>query len=135
MTMKKKIPAPLSIEQLKAKVKEIPAVIPKHATMPSTSSRVNSKDIATGKAKFSHTDISAIGYSEEVVGVDTDGKEHKFGGGVWINLNWSVPGFGFGEIELRKTPGGKIQIQTERLGKEFAKAMFCDLIDRAEEKE
>lgn len=133
--LKKKIPDPLTAEQLKEKLKDVETA---NIVMPAFNGSfgdVSSKDVSSGKVHASIVEIESIGYRQDVVGVNGKGEERIYPGGAWIGLNWSVDGFGFGQIIIQRKSDGKIVIDSERLGKDFVKAILCDLVDKAEVKD
>lgn len=132
--MKKKIPAPLTPEQLKEKMKGIdPSKItmPKGSDLPTTE-KVSKDEVSP--EKFGSVELRSVGYTAPVTYVDGNGKEYPKPGGMYVYFNWSLPGFGFGEISI-KTKGDKVVIDSEGLDKNFVKAMLCSLVDNAELKE
>jgi len=132
--LKKKIPAPLTEEQLKEKLQgadPYKVILPAHSAMPKAEKI--SKDEVT-EEKFSFVTVSSVGFNEDQTGIDGTGKEHNFPGGMFVYFNWSVPGFGFGELTIKKQSDGKVVIDSEGLGKDFVKTMLCSLVDEAEVK-
>lgn len=131
---KKKVDTPLTADQLKEKLKSkgLKIVLPKKASTLKRVPRVSQEDVFVGKAPFGHVALTAVGNSLDQVGVDGNGTEHKFPGGMWVDFNWSVSGFGFGELRLKVLMNGTLEVHSEGLGKDFVKAMLCDLVDRAE---
>lgn len=132
----KKIPAPLTQEQLRdfiQNTKEASIIVPKHSEMPSAD-KVSKADAKAGLVHASHVDIKGIYYFQDEIGVDGTGKEHKFPGGMRIDIDWAVPGFGFGSLSIRRDNDGTLKIDSETLGKDFVKAILCDLVDKAEVK-
>lgn len=131
---KRKIPAPLTEEELKEKVKTATIVMPEYApTSIKKEDKISAKDVRAGKEFHAdHIGVRSVGYHAATVFVDGNGKEYKDSGGCYICINWSVPNFGFGEMSITAKDDGTIEIDTETLGKDFAKAILCDLVDRAE---
>lgn len=131
---KKHIEPPLTPEQLKEKIKNSTIVFPKEE-LEGGFGDTEPEDVISGKAQPSHVEITGVGYRQDEVGVDLEGKEHKFPGGMWVVVNWTVPGLGFGEITLRHGNDGILHLNTEGLGKEFAKAILGALVNKGVEKE
>lgn len=130
--LKKKIPAPLTAEQLKEKMKGIDKskiIMPKGLDFP-TAEKIGKKDVT--EEKFSLVTISSVGCNADQMFIDGNGKEYPHPGGMYVYFNWSVPGFGFGELSIKKHTDGKIVIDSEGLGKDFVKAMLCSMVDEAE---
>lgn len=128
--LKKKIATPLTEKELKEAVKTAKIVMPKHSEMPEAPKKKKSE---VTEGDFNHITIASLGYRQDQIGIDGNGKEHIFHGGPWVNFNWSVPGFGFGELSIA-LENGKIVIDSETLGKDFVKAFLCDMVDKAEVK-
>jgi hypothetical protein len=67
-----------------------------------------------------------ISFDDNELGFDND----RYSG---IRINWGSQGVGFGQLELFvEKETGKLKIDTEYMGKNFAKQVFQALIDMAE---
>ena len=49
-----------------------------------------------------------------------------------VVLEFAEQGFGFGEICLRQHIGGKLRVDSERMGRDKVKAIVCAMLDAAE---
>lgn len=59
-----------------------------------------------------------------------NGKERKFRGEQGIEIRWSKSGYGFGTIKISEKDG-KLFINTESMGKDFAVLILLSLIIKA----
>lgn len=127
---KKKISSPLTEDQLKEQIKTATVVMPEYVQPISKEDKISAKDVKAGKEIHAdHIAVRSVGYHAATTYIDGNGKEYKEPGGCYISINWSVPNFGFGEMSISANEDGTIEINT--LGKDFAKAILCDLVDKA----
>jgi len=82
---------------------------------------------------FSFVDFGGVFSSLDSEGVDGNGKTYKFPGGSGFSFNWASE-IGFGEFTVKRLTDGTMQVDSERLGKEFLKKALCALIDKAKDK-
>jgi hypothetical protein len=131
--IKKHIPAPLTEVEIKEKLASTAAsvILPKGADLNNIGT-VKIEEVEKGNVHASFVKIGSVGYRPDTIGIDSAGKEHTFHGGQWVELNWSVPGIGFGQITFHTRSDGKVEIDAERMGKDFVKAILCDLVDCAD---
>lgn len=129
----RKIEAPMTLDELKKKIRsgKIKIVGPKMA----------SENVLAGEAfgtrenpKFSSVEFGGVFSWAGSVSVDMAGKEYPSPSQMGFRFNWVAPGVGFGEFSFSLLADGKLEIDTERLGKEFFKKALCHMIDSAKDK-
>ncbi len=124
-----KVEAPLSTKELKEKIRNSKIEIPKYAdNLP-----LDDVEGDFENPQFSAVLISGVSAFTDSVWVNGDGIDHKIDGGISVEFNWAAPGLGFGEMRLKLLNNGKLIIDTEKLGKEFAKKVLCAIIDSAKD--
>lgn len=71
----------------------------------------------------------------EITDVDIDEAGPAHPNGLYFIIGWATKGHGFGELTFYKDKDGNIEVQTETLGKAFAKKVLCALVDKAKKTE
>lgn len=135
MTEKKnfiKVPTPLTAKELKEKIDSgIPVVTPQVSEKVGAFSH---DDSVWDKPEFVHAEMSGIFNYQDEIGIDGNGGEHTFHGGMGVTFRWGAKGIGFGEFTMKLKTNGQLELDTENTGKEFFRAFMNALIDKADER-
>lgn len=131
MTRRLKVKTPYTTAQLHEKMKKTKVVMPKAADeLP-----LDDAEPDFNNPQFSSVEFGGVFSFTDSVGVDGNGKEYKFPGGTGFIFNWTAPGIGFGEIKVKLLSDGTLEVDSERLGKEFVKKALCAMIDSAKDRD
>ena len=137
MMRRRKIPTPLTLEQVRNKLKKLDKSKLRIPKIPESEGiEVGGKRRSEEHFKnpnFSFIDLGGVFSNSDVELVDGNGKVYPHPGGYGFTFNWASE-IGFGEFTVKRLHDGTIELDTERLGKEFLKKALCALIDKAKAK-
>jgi hypothetical protein len=129
----KKVATPLTGEQLSKKIRSGKMKIIQPKSVLGIGS-IGGKKWTDNDIEFLSVQMGGVFSWPDDVGVDGNGKEHKFPGGTGFRFTWAAKGIGFGEFELKKLTNGTLEFNAEKMGREFFKKALCALVDTAKDR-